>query len=93
MKELGNSSKSSHNEIGKLAFDLGIDMLLTYGEMAAEMRNGAIESGLSKDNAIHFDNKKDLIDYAMNNLTDNDVVLVKGSRSMKMEEVADALIR
>jgi len=35
----------------------------------------------------HFENKSTLTEYLMHTLTDGDIVLVKGSRGMKMEEV------
>ena len=60
--------------------------------MAEDIAIGARESGMKDWDALNFKTKKDLIDFALKNLTHDDVVLVKGSRSMKMEEVVEALI-
>ncbi|MFH0977540.1 MAG: UDP-N-acetylmuramoyl-tripeptide--D-alanyl-D-alanine ligase [Spirochaetota bacterium] len=92
MKELGSSSEYYHREIGKLAGASGIDRLFTWGEMAENIALGAKESGMNNGNALHFRTKPDLIDYAKNHLLPGDVILVKGSRSMKMEEVVEAII-
>jgi UDP-N-acetylmuramoyl-tripeptide--D-alanyl-D-alanine ligase len=92
MKELGSSSENFHRELGKQIAMHGIDMLFTWGEMAEKIALGAIESGMKKGSVLHFKTKPELIDYAKINLTDDDVILVKGSRSMKMEEVVEAII-
>jgi UDP-N-acetylmuramoyl-tripeptide--D-alanyl-D-alanine ligase len=92
MKELGSSSERLHKDLGKQAALAGINMLFSWGEMAENITLGAIECGFRNDMALHFKTKSGLIDHARNNLTHNDVVLIKGSRSMKMEEVVEALI-
>ena len=91
MKELGDASEQYHIELGKIAKSLGIDMLLTWGEMAENIARGANKNGMDK-NAFHFRTKDELIAFALKNITKDDVVLVKGSRSMKMEEVVERLI-
>jgi UDP-N-acetylmuramoyl-tripeptide--D-alanyl-D-alanine ligase len=92
MKELGTSSKHFHKELGKQVSLSGIDMLFTWGEMAENIALGAKESGMKNDKALHFQKKNELIDYTKKNLIYDDVILVKGSRSMKMEEVVEAII-
>ena len=92
MKELGESSKKYHEELGRQAVLSGIDKLFTWGEMAENIAHGAKEGGMKNGNVIHFKTKAELIDHVKSNLKGNDVVLVKGSRSMKMEEVVEAVI-
>ncbi len=93
MKELGQYSGNYHKELGKNVFESGIDLLLTWGDMAENIVRGARENGMKKDRAVHFAEKAELIEFALKNITNDDVILVKGSRSMKMEEVVEALIR
>ncbi len=92
MKELGSSSSFYHRELGKQVFEYGFDLLCTWGEMAEDIAEGAKLAGMKDDGVMHFNSREELIDFALQNLTEHDVVLVKGSRSMKMEEVVEALI-
>jgi UDP-N-acetylmuramoyl-tripeptide--D-alanyl-D-alanine ligase len=92
MKELGDSSGYYHSDIGKQAHLSGVDLLLTWGELAQEIAAGARNSGMPEVNVKHFFAKNELIDFARKNIHDDDVILVKGSRSMKMEEVVEALV-
>lgn len=91
MKELGENSELYHMEIGRLAAQNRFDILCAYGDMSAKMVEGAREAGMKKENALQFESKKALGDFLVNNITRDDVVLVKGSRSMKMEEIVDIL--
>ena len=91
MKELGGSSARLHSEIGSLVARSGFDRLLVWGEMSGEYRRGAIKSSMKEENVQCFADKQELTGCLKNMIDENDVVLVKGSRSMKMEEVVRAL--
>ena len=86
MHELGESSQSDHAAIGTLAQELGIDHLVCVGapEFAATMsKNGPT--------SIHLCNDKAEALRVAENLNQGDVLLVKASRSEKLEELADAI--
>jgi UDP-N-acetylmuramoyl-tripeptide--D-alanyl-D-alanine ligase len=86
MHELGESSQSDHAAIGTLAQELGIDHLVCVGapEFAATMsKNGPTSIHLCKD-------KAEALTIA-ENLNQGDVLLIKASRSEKLEELADAI--
>jgi len=91
MKELGETSEYYHIEIGKTAAEYGFDRLCVWGEMSDAYLKGALDSGFDKNSAVKFNTKEDLIAYLKQNIFENDVVLVKGSRSMKMEDVVKAM--
>lgn len=93
MKELGAESGTYHFEAGAKVLEAGFSALYVYGSDAAEIVRGAIAAGFSPENTGIFDSKEKLIASVRGALKDDDVILVKGSRSMKMEEVADALFR
>lgn len=93
MKELGESGPALHRAAGAEVGQYGFSMLFTYGELAADIAEGARGAGMDAGSVRHFSSKEDLIHTVMNTMTDGDALLVKGSRSMKMEEVADALVR
>ena len=79
MLELGKQSASYHKQIGKYAADKGIDIVLAIGDYAKYSVN---EFGK---NGFFFECEKELKDFINNNVKSNDIVLLKGSRGMKME--------
>jgi UDP-N-acetylmuramoyl-tripeptide--D-alanyl-D-alanine ligase len=87
MLELGNSSRKEHFQIGKLVHDKGFDNLYTYGPGSYETFRGA--KGVR--NNFYFQDKGTLIEFLKSTINKNDIILIKGSRSMKMEEVTAAL--
>jgi UDP-N-acetylmuramoyl-tripeptide--D-alanyl-D-alanine ligase len=86
MRELGEQAKQLHFESGALAKTLGIDALFATGELTQQ----TVKS--FGDNAQHFPDHASLIHALENCLQPNTTILVKGSRSMKMEQVVNALI-
>ena len=91
MKELGEKAALYHRELGKKVAAAGFDALYTWGELAEEISTGAREAGMTE-SVEHFSEKEALIAALKKRLTGDDIVLVKGSRSMKMEEVVNALV-
>jgi len=91
MLELGEWSQSSHTEIGRFAADLHLDYIVTVGPEAVNIVKGATESGFSSERAVSFENNADALNYLLGILQKGDVVLVKGSRGMKMEEIVNSL--
>jgi len=83
--ELGVDEVEQHKDVGKYARENKVDRLLTFGELS---KHTATEFGAG---AESFQSKEDLINTLSNGLTENSTVLVKGSRSMKMEQVVEAL--
>ncbi|MSP64205.1 MAG: UDP-N-acetylmuramoyl-tripeptide--D-alanyl-D-alanine ligase [Ignavibacteria bacterium] len=86
MLELGVASKKEHTLIGKKIKSMKFKYLFTYGTMAQHINNSA-----KLENNIHFDSKNDLKDLLSDIVNRGDVVLVKGSRGMRMEEIVDHL--
>ena len=91
MAELGDSASSAHRETGRLVAELAIEWLFAVGGHAQETAAGAIEAGMQP-GRIHVSE-----DHAQTSaevakiLQRNDWVLVKGSRSSRMERVVEAL--
>ena len=90
MLELGEQSKKAHQEIGNYAAANGVDLLITVGDKA-KMIAQSFQSRLGADSVISLENNKECIDYLTENLLKNDLVLIKGSRANKLEEIVDAL--
>lgn len=91
MLELGNESYQLHREIGETVAQLNIDILWTVGKYALEIAKAAKSSGMPENQIFSFKDVGDISDTEINELKENDLVLIKGSRGMHMEKTADKL--
>jgi len=87
MRELGNESREKHREVGREIKKLGIDFLVTVGEMAEEIGKEAICSGMEEERIRSFRGKKEAIQFLRDFIAEGDRILIKGSRAMQMEEI------
>ncbi len=85
MKELGQDSRKLHAEVGDAARVLGVSRIFAIGEMSA------ITADAFGHGAQHFSDQKALIDALRKELHPGINCLVKGSRSMGMERVVQAI--
>lgn len=85
MRELGDSSDQQHREVGRWATELGIDEVIVVGE-------GARPVAETVDTASFHGSVAEAIEAVVNNVSGNQVVLVKASRAARLERVADALL-
>ena len=85
MGEIGEMTGQFHDEIGGYAKSQGVDRLFAFGEssLLAARNFGA--------GGMHYKKLEDLIEALLPELTPDSTVLVKGSRFMRMERVADAI--
>jgi UDP-N-acetylmuramoyl-tripeptide--D-alanyl-D-alanine ligase len=86
MLELGSQSEALHHQVGKAMSQFGIHGLWTTGSLAKYIHDAALV-----ETKAHFETKAQLIEYALNTILAGDIILVKGSRGMKMEDVVAAL--
>ncbi|OGC77848.1 MAG: hypothetical protein A2Z27_04765 [candidate division Zixibacteria bacterium RBG_16_50_21] len=91
MLELGNEAKKLHQEIGKKAAESDLDYLLTVGVLAEFIARSAEVNGFSKKRVKSFDNNQAATEHLLEILKPGDTVLLKGSRRMKLEEIAERL--
>jgi UDP-N-acetylmuramoyl-tripeptide--D-alanyl-D-alanine ligase len=92
MLELGEIAIQSHRNIGEQIADAEIDELHVMGELGREIALGAVDAGMNSDNVRYWPDKDSLMEYLIRRLKKDDIVLVKGSRRMKMEEIVEALL-
>jgi len=85
MFELGDQQIEYHRQIGELARQRGIGRLYGIGELSA----AAVEQFGT--GARHYAKPGQIVDDLRKQIDSNTVILVKGSRGMKMEQIADAL--
>lgn len=89
MLELGNESAQLHKEIGETVSHLNIDLLWTVGKYASEIAKAAKSSGTPERQVISFQDVSEITATEINELRENDIVLVKGSRGMHMENIIE----
>lgn len=91
MLELGKEAKTYHREIGKMLNEESIQYVFTYGalsEIVAEEARKNYHTGKVQS----FDNKDEIAEEVLKIITKNDVVLLKGSRGMALEEIVQKWI-
>jgi UDP-N-acetylmuramoyl-tripeptide--D-alanyl-D-alanine ligase len=90
MKELGEKSRMLHKEVGKLASECGVDLLITCGDMAEHIHKGFLSAGKGGE-AEHFSQMAGLLVKLPSMLKKGDNVLVKASHSMRFEVISAEL--
>jgi UDP-N-acetylmuramoyl-tripeptide--D-alanyl-D-alanine ligase len=86
MKELGKYSDDAHRKMGKIIAS-SADILLAVGEKGKVMADSARASGMDERNIHVFDNSDEAKVVAGDIVSSGDLVLIKGSQSMRMERV------
>jgi UDP-N-acetylmuramoyl-tripeptide--D-alanyl-D-alanine ligase len=90
MAELGDESKDLHERVGAHAAGR-VDVLLVRGEFAAELARGARRAGLAERQIVRIGTNAQAAQWLREHLRPDDVVLLKGSRKYKLEEIVEEL--
>jgi len=91
MLELGEASGEKHKELGENAAKFGVELLYVIGNFADDVVKGAISGGIKKEHVVKSSSHDDIKKALLKIVKAGDIVLVKGSRGMKMEQVAEYL--
>lgn len=86
MLDLGPEESALHQQTGQLAKDLGTDVLYTVGERGQWIADGFGQG------AVHAADKEELVSLLEPLQNEDAVILIKGSRAMKMDEVVSGLL-
>ena len=87
MLELGEQSDRLHLQIGK-NIPTNLDLLITVGKLSRQIAKGA-EKRIS--HIISCDSAKDVVPIIDRHLSDGDIILIKGSRRLKLEQIVEEL--
>ncbi|WP_157872968.1 UDP-N-acetylmuramoyl-tripeptide--D-alanyl-D-alanine ligase [Desulfoscipio gibsoniae] len=93
MLELGSGAVEGHRRVGAAAVRHHVAQLVTVGKLSLETAHGAQMEGGVPDGIMCCQNKDEALDMLWDVLKPGDVVLVKGSRSMRMEEIIKGLLK
>jgi UDP-N-acetylmuramoyl-tripeptide--D-alanyl-D-alanine ligase len=93
MRELGSASPALHREAGAFAVKTGkVDLVIGVAGDAEQIVEGAAAAGLPRAQARFFASSEEAAGFLEEIFSPGDVLLVKGSRGVKMERIVDALL-
>lgn len=93
MLELGKYTTSEHKKVGELVYNLKIDILVAVGLRAESIAERAIEVGMKKNHVYIFRKSYEALHLVEELISENDIVLVKGSQGIRMEKIVEAVMK
>lgn len=87
MMELGNKSEEFHAYFGHYVSKKPVDLLVTMGSFSKWTSESARKGGMRSETVVHCEECPQVIEFLSGQIKDGDVLLIKGSRSMKMERI------
>ncbi|MBU4484423.1 UDP-N-acetylmuramoyl-tripeptide--D-alanyl-D-alanine ligase, partial [bacterium] len=91
MFELGDSAEELHRQVGRDVSAFGVDKLFVIGDCAKKIAEGAYEKGMNGSSIFVASNVDEAQEKLFDELKSGDILLVKGSRGMKMERIVEYL--
>ena len=91
MMELGKYSSAAHRALGERAAGAAT-LLVTVGVRARAMAEGAGEAGMPREEIFSFDTARDAGEFLQKTIRSGDIVLIKGSQSMRMERTTETIL-
>jgi UDP-N-acetylmuramoyl-tripeptide--D-alanyl-D-alanine ligase len=88
--ELGDFEDEGHRIVGRRSAAV-VQQLISVGPKARIIADAALDSGLKPEQVIAFEDKATAIERLHDLIQEGDIILVKGSRGVKMEDIVDAL--
>lgn len=92
MMELGKYSSEEHRKIGKALVGV-VDGLITVGSRSQLTADEALRSGFPEENVHSFARSTEVADFIIPRIKSGDIILVKGSQSVRMERIVAALLK
>lgn len=92
MLELGTETENTHRELGFKVAELGMDYLITVGEAAKHIAQAAKEAGMEENKIASFANGPEAGRFLQEKIKEGDLVLVKGSQSIRLERVVKEIM-
>jgi len=93
MLELGSGAVEGHRRVGAAAVQYQVAQLITVGPLSRETAQGAQAAGGVPDGTVSCPSNAEALEVLKNVLQTGDILLVKGSRGMHMEEIIKGLLK
>jgi UDP-N-acetylmuramoyl-tripeptide--D-alanyl-D-alanine ligase len=91
MLELGRESPALHYRVGQSVSRLKPERLITVGDESKMIQLGATDNGLEEARCVHFEKATQAAEFLQDLLQAGDLVVVKGSRGIRMDQLVEAL--
>jgi len=92
MDELGNDSELLHCQLGTALAAMSYDAIVGIGERTADLLRSAEEAGMNRDHLLHYLDVAEAGKYIQHELKPGDLVVIKGSKSMRLERIVKELM-
>ncbi len=95
MLELGKHTVEAHKKIGEFMSKIFLNtngILITVGQRAKAIKEGAVERGMKEENIYEFGTAYEAKDFIDQFISKGDIILVKGSQGMRMERIISNIL-
>ncbi len=92
MLELGALTEETHRRIGEIAARSGLELLIGVGQASFQLCDAAKAAGMPEERVFHFSEAVSAGKFLQERLHSGDLLLVKGSRGMRMERIVKELM-
>jgi len=92
MLELGKFTIDEHKKVGRLVKECGIALLFTVGPRSKFTSEEARAAGFKPDNIFEFSTSDEAKKEIQEKIREGDLILVKGSQSMRMEKITEEIM-
>jgi len=92
MREIGKYSEQAHIQVGKKAGEIA-DMIFVVGNCAGFIEQGAVSAGFDASKIFKFSTSDEAKLIVQEKLQENDVIFIKGSHSIKMENIVEEIVK
>lgn len=93
MAELGSQTQTLHADLGRAVAEAGVDLLVTVGAPPQTTARVAKETARHNLQTITFDDTLSVCNAMQEFVAPDDIILVKGSRTARLERVVERLIK
>lgn len=92
MLEMGDMSSELHYSVGSFIKEKRISYLISVGSASENITKAVSDSGNDSIVTCHFENNSEALNYLLGIIKSGDYILIKGSRGMKMEQIAEGIL-
>ena len=89
--ETGKFAEKLHKNIGEIVCENKVDILICSGENAKYIVQSAREKGFNEKNIYYLENNDEIVNWAKENMKQEDVILFKASNGMKFFEIVEEI--